>query len=121
MTADRAPPYETPTTLAELVCDLQKPKRRAALEEFRIEYEKLHGETDLTRRYTSTWPTDDQEWLLKHHPKRYWDGLPPFVQAFLKDIMVRAAYAGNLDDMSESLLALFIRREMNIGGNDRSR
>lgn len=104
---------DKPETLAEMLFFRHgDPKRRRELEEFRLEYEALHGPTDLTRRYTSTWPTEQQNWLLKHDAKSYFDGLPPFAKEYTRSRMVIAARKGNLDDMPNSLLRLFIQKQM---------
>ena len=58
-----------PRTLAEMLLYLPDPARRVELEKYRIEYEALFGETDLTKRYTSTWPEEQQDWLMKHDMK----------------------------------------------------
>ena len=109
-------------TLAEMLVYYADPASRRELEEYRKEYEATHGPTDLTKRYTSTWPGAQQDWLLEHEPKRWFDGLPPFAKAYLKSKMEAAARDGALDDMSDELLRLYIRREMNIeSGTDRSR
>src|SRR5580698_9258387 len=84
-------------TLAELVFRFEPPKLKQELENFRIQFEAQFGETDLKQRFTSTWPVGDQEWLLREHPKRYWDGLPPFVKAFIKAKMNLARDEGILD------------------------
>lgn len=38
----------------------------------------------MTRRYTCTWPTVQQQWLFEHDTKAWLDGLPPYVRAFMK-------------------------------------
>jgi hypothetical protein len=108
-------------TLAELVYRFPDPVLRAQLEKFRIEYEEEFGETDLTRHYTSMLPTKDQEWLSERHPKRYFDGLPPFVQAFFKAKMLVAHRKGKLDDMPDDLLYLFVSGQMDAGKSGQGR
>jgi hypothetical protein len=95
-------------TLAELVLWLDDPDARRELEDFRIKFEAEFGPTDLTKRYTSTWPKPEQNWLIKHHPKRYWDGLPPFAQGFLRQKMVTARRLGKLDDVSDDSMKLYL-------------
>jgi hypothetical protein len=112
-----ARPDTTGTTLASLLCSLPTPRLRHELEIFRIKYESKFGHTDLTKRYTSTWPTDQQDWLLEHHPERFWDGLPPFVQAFLKEQMHAAHRNGKLDDMPGDFLQLYLQGKMSIDGS----
>src|SRR5665213_1319367 len=94
---------------------------RSELEVFRVAYEARHGETDLTKRYTSTWATVEQEWLMTHEPKRYFDGLPPFVQAFIREKMKLATRNGKLDDMPTEYLKLFMAGKMGPGGHGRGR
>lgn len=108
-------------TLAELVLDLERADLRRELEAYRIKYEAEFGETDLTKNYTSTWPTERQIWLIEHHPKRYWDGLPGFAQAFLKDKMRSAHQRGKLDDMPGHFLRLYLTGQMTVRSDDRSR
>ena len=67
-----------PETLAELLFRMPTHALRKQLEEYRAQYEEIHGPTDLTKRYTSTWPIEQQAWMVEHDIKRYFDGLPPF-------------------------------------------
>jgi hypothetical protein len=99
-------------TLADFLFPLSNRKVRKELEEFRIAYEETHGPTDLTKRYTSVWPTADQEWLTANEPKRYFDGLPPFAQAYIKANMEAAAEVGKLDDMPSCYLKVFVGGHM---------
>jgi hypothetical protein len=69
-----------PETLAETLFYLSDPSRRQELERFRVKYEKLNGSTDLTKRYTSTWPKAEQDWIFEHHTKEWFDGLPRFAK-----------------------------------------
>jgi hypothetical protein len=112
-----------PKTIAGLLfpLPLSSPKIVAQLEQFRIEYEAEYGETDLTKRYTSLWPSDHQDWLLTNHPKKYFDGLPPFAKAYLKGKMELAAADGQLDDMPDSYLALFLKGQMQLPEEARDR
>ncbi len=108
-------------TLAGLLFWLPTRDLREELEDFRINYEAAHGETDLTRNYTSMWPTHKQEWLIKNHPTRYWDGLPPFVQAFFKERMQNVQQEGRLDDMPDEFLRLYSSGRMTVGDTGHSR
>jgi hypothetical protein len=102
-----------PKTLAEMIFyRASTAEMRRGLEEYRIEFESLHGPTDLTKRYTSTWPAAQQDWLIEHDVKRYFDGLPPFGKAYLRGKMEIAAGKGNLDDMPDAMLRLFIQKQM---------
>src|SRR6516164_10667152 len=102
-------------TLAELFCRFPDPCARRELEEFRIKFEAEFGETDITRHYTTTLRKEDQEWLIEHHPKRYWDGLPPFVQEFIRTKVVAAHQVGKLDDMPNEILRLYLSGQMTLG------
>jgi len=86
------------------------------LDEYRQAFEEKWGTVDLTRRYTSTLPLAEQKWLLENEPKRYWDGLPKFFQAFSRCRMEEAAKTGKLDDMPDGLLQIYLRGEMTIKG-----
>lgn len=92
---------------------------RESLERFRISYEAKFGKTDLTKRYTSVWPNDQQDWLLENHPKLYYDGLPPYVQACIKESMRRANQKGNLDDQPDEYVKLYISGQMEGKGYQR--
>jgi hypothetical protein len=100
--------------LAEMFFRLSDPCARRELEEFRIKFESEFGETDITKHYTSFLPKEDQNWLMQHHPKRYWDGLPPFVQAFLRNRMVAAQRIGKLDDTPDEPLRLYLSGGMTV-------
>lgn len=107
-----APRTEQPETLAEMLFHLSDPARRRELEEYRIEFEAIYGCTDLTRRYTSTWPEAEQDWLIEHDTRAYFNGLPPFAKAYVKGKMQIAAADGSLDDMPDCLLRLFVSGQM---------
>jgi len=79
-----------------MLCYLPREDQRQQLEEFRVHYEMTHGPVDVTKRYTSTWPTPLQQWLFEHQPQQWFDGLPPFVQAFLKTKISELVGAGQL-------------------------
>jgi hypothetical protein len=120
----RTPDYrarEATATLAETLFYLSDPAKRHELEEFRIEYESVHGQTDLTKRYTSIWPAAQQAWLMKHDLKRYFEGLPPFAKAYLKGKIQAAAQDGNLDDMPDGYLRIFISKQMRLDCESPSR
>jgi hypothetical protein len=103
-----------PETLAEMLVHCPDANTRHQYEDYRIKFEAVHGPTDLTKRYTSTWPVPHQNWLIEHDVKRYFDGLPPFVKAFLRGKIEIAASEGRLDDIPDNFLRLFIRREMTL-------
>jgi hypothetical protein len=110
-----------PSTLAETLFYFSDPKLRRELEEFRVEFEALHGTTDLTKRYTSTWPKVQRDWLREHQPKHYFDGLPLFVKAFIKAKLQVAARNGNLDDVPTYLQRLYVSGNMDISSEGRGR
>ncbi len=103
---------ETAETLAELVLYLDDPKQRKELEDFRIKYECRFGPTDLTQRYTSTWPRVQQEWLISMDPVRWFDGLPSFVKAFFYRKLELAASEGCLDNAPDAFIDLFLKRRL---------
>ncbi len=74
---------EIPNTLAETLVNCVHIDSLSELEEFRIEFEREHGPTDLSRVYSSHLPLQTRAWLLEHEPERYMDNLPPFGKAFL--------------------------------------
>jgi hypothetical protein len=111
----------SPQTLAEMLIYLPDAAKRRELEKFRIDFEQTHGSTDLTKRYTSTWPEAQQNWLLKHDIKRWFDGLPPFVKAYLRGKMQLAARDGSLDDMPDNMLRLFVSGQMLLDDEVRGR
>lgn len=100
---------------------LSDPARRRELEEFRIKFESVHGATDLTKRYTSTWPEEQQDWLVENHPKQWFDGLPEFAKAYLRQKIQWAAQDGRLDDMPDEFIQLYVNRQMRLGHESRER
>jgi hypothetical protein len=103
-----------PETLAEMLFYLSDPAKRKQLEEYRIEFEARFGPTDLTLRYTSTWPEEEQDWLIEHDTQRFFDGLPPFAKAFLKGKVEIALRKGNGDSMPDNFLRLYIAGGMKL-------
>ncbi len=116
-----SPKPNVPETLAELLFYLPDLDNRRELEKYRIDYEAVHGRTSLTKRYTSTWPVAQQEWLIRHDPKRYFDGLPPFAKAYIKGKMQIAASDGSLDNSPDHLLKLFVSGQMRLDCEPRQR
>jgi len=110
---------ERTATLAETLFYFSDRAMRDQLEEYRTQFESIYGATDLTKRYTSTWPQEQQDWLLEHEPKRYFEGLPPFVKAFIKAKMQAAARTGNLDDMPTGLQRLYVSGQMAVDARSR--
>jgi hypothetical protein len=108
-------------TLSDYLFYVGVPQAQKDVEAFRIKYEATHGETDLSKMYTSMWPECDQEWLLKHHPKRFFDGLPPFAKAWLYEKMLEAGQEGRLDDMPNEFVKLFLSRQMHLDETGPSR
>ena len=107
-------------TVAETLFYLEDPKRRLELEQFRIDYEKKHGPTDLTKRYTCTWPAEGQEILREQDPKAYFEGFPDFVKAYIKRFAEKRKEIGVLDETPDDLLELLIRGQVskeNCGGH----
>lgn len=102
------------TTLSELLFPLSNENAKQELEQFRIEYEMAHGLTDLSKRYTSTWPEQQRQWLVEHETRRYFDGLPPFAKAYIKGKVMSAANVGKLDDVPDCYLKLFLQDEMRL-------
>jgi len=112
--SDNSAPKQEERTLAELLFPTYAKELYPVLEQFRIKFEAEFGETDLTRKWTSTLPADEQNWLIKYHTKRYWDGLPPFLQAYMKERFHTAKRNGRLDDMPDTLLRLYLTQQMSI-------
>lgn len=86
---------------------LKTEEARQRLHDFRIAWESANAATDPTLRFTSQAPAEVQDWLLEHQPQLYFDGLPPFVQAFFTDCCQEAAASGRLDNLPGVLLMLF--------------
>jgi hypothetical protein len=103
-------------TLADLLLYLPDTKSREELEGYRLAYEATHGPTDLTRRYTSTWPVELQLWLVDNHAKQYLAGLPSFARAYLISKMEGAAREGRLDEVGEGYFREFLMRRLMLGG-----
>jgi hypothetical protein len=106
---------DEPADLASTICYFRDKELRQELEQFRVSFERESGtKTDLTRRYTCTWPAVQQRWLIDHHPDRFFAGLPPFVQAFYRAKMSAARRSGRLDDMPAPMLSLFLNGAMDL-------
>lgn len=94
---------------ASELCPFRDPSTRAALERFRLRFEAKRGPTDTSRVYSSQLPQDVQDWLFENHPQVYFNTLPPFVRSFLSRRVIRNARNGQLDDVADGLLRLFVR------------
>lgn len=102
-------PAKQTDTIAELVFRLPTPEHRRKLEKYRIEWEQVHGQTDLTRNYVSMWPREKQEFLFRVDPERYFRGLPLFVQDYIRGTLEIATSRGELDAMPDEFIRLYIQ------------
>lgn len=112
---------EPSLSISKLVFRFGEERADRELDEFREAFERKFGPTDLTKRYTSTLPAEAQQWLARFHPKRYWIGLPPFVQAYFKEKAITAHRHGRVDDLPSGVLELYLSGAMEIGGDSLSR
>lgn len=97
-----------PDNLTDYLFGLTTAERRKAVDDFRIEYERVHGLTDLTRRYTSQLPQDEIDWLASKYPHHFFQGLPPFVQEYVRVTTSKAQESGALDDLAPLYLHLLV-------------
>lgn len=97
ISSDKDNDSEQQRTVAEFLFYLPRKEQRIQLEVFRAQHALKHGPADLTRRYVSTWPPDQQKWLFENQPQKWFDGLPSFVQAFLCEKVCGLLRAGELD------------------------
>lgn len=117
MTRTKTPPNHkkpsrrknTDVSVAGVLMPLVGRDMQMELEAFRIEWEKANGATDLTRRYTSTWPPAEQDSLFARFPEKYFDGLPPFAKAWIIAKVDSLAACGRLDDVPQQFLQLLIQ------------
>lgn len=78
------------------------------LEDYRLEFELLHGPTSVTDSYTSSLSASEQSHLLRNEPGAYWNGLPPYVRSFLRERIEGSAREGNLDSLSDAWIRAYI-------------
>lgn len=101
---DRSQPDAPIEHLADYLFPLPTPEMRADAERFRVEWERINGPSDLTRNYTSMWPSKVRTMLWKQDPEAYFRGLPPFAQEFILQRIKSEAKAGALDDVDPTYL-----------------
>ncbi len=94
-------------TISDLVIKNLPDHLRDDLEDFRISYERDSGPTDLGRYYTTMRPYDEQMWLLEHHAKLYWDGLPAFLRCYMTQVIRELTRDGSLDDLPDLWLRAY--------------
>lgn len=103
-----------PRSIVDLVMKVTNADLHRELTEFYQTYSKEHGEVNLLLRYTSTLTEEEQNWLLEHDSKAYFEGLPEFAQAFIIAKMNAAKRSGRLDDTPGEYLHLFLRGQLNL-------
>lgn len=81
------------------------------IDEFRREYELLHGPTPTNIRYTTQMRWDDQLTMYVSDPSRYFAGMPPFVIAYYEDIVRDHANSGSLDDVPDRFLEVYMKNK----------
>lgn len=108
----------TDPSLTEFLFPLDDPDVSADLEQFRVDYERRFGPTDVGRIYTSMLPKERREWLFEHFPEHYWNGLPPYAQAFLIRRIKSAASDGKLDLVSDSFLSLYSQGKLRVRSDE---
>lgn len=84
----------------------------AALDLFRIAWEREHGPVDMSKYYSCRWPHREQEQLCKIDFKRYFEALPAFFQDFIRHETALAAKNGALDDMPDHFIRLYLGNKM---------
>ncbi|GFO82481.1 MAG: hypothetical protein A49_21080 [Methyloceanibacter sp.] len=102
-----------PQTIAETIFYLPTPQLRQELEAYRVRWEQTTGNrVDLTLRYTSIWPEPQRTWLLTVHPKKFYEGLPEFAKAYIRDKIDVSRCNGTLDDIPDTFLRLFAQGDL---------
>ncbi len=74
------------------------------MEKFRLQWEESNGKTDITRYYTSQWPSDRANALLDISPEAFFNGLPAFAQDYLAQSLTTKMESGG--DMAPAYLQL---------------
>ena len=97
-------------TITDLLFQTGIPWVQKELEAFRLEYEADAGPTDLTRYYTSMWPTEQVDALKRTDFSAYMRGLPMFVQAFFDIKFLSMAKEGRLDQLEDDFLSYYVQR-----------
>ena len=105
-------PADSPETVADIFLYQPTPQRRREFEEYRVEWERVNGPTDLTRFYTCMWPKEQQELLWKIDPKAYFNGLPPFLKDYIRGKLRLVAADGRLDDKPDIYVRMFLSGEL---------
>jgi hypothetical protein len=108
-----------PTLLAELYLHPSLPREQVeTLERWRVRVEREKGPTDQTKYFTSMRPLEQQEWLICNYPEQWYEGLPEFYKAAVKNHLRSSAAEGCLDDEKDGLVRLWIER---LSSEQRSR
>lgn len=109
-------------TISELLVPWADDDQLADLETYRIQWEQRHGPVDLTRYYTSRWPSREQDTLYRIDFKAYFEALPTFVQDMIRDRVRTAAREGRGDDLADEYIRLYFHNHMKgPGGPPHSR
>jgi hypothetical protein len=111
-------PDSPPKSIAEFLAPYGSAELHHNYGEFMQSYEASFGEDDLSKRYTTQLDPEVQDALLDIAPKRFFDGAPPSLKAYVMEQMGRASRQGCLDDMPDRLLRLYLRGEMKRSRDD---
>ncbi len=75
-----------PNSVTEIIYSMPSEAEQVELDEYRKRWEAREGRcVDLTRRYTCQLPEAQQDWLFSYEPRRFFDGLPEFMQEYYRD------------------------------------
>jgi hypothetical protein len=108
-------------TLADCFFYQGHPTLRGELEQFRLQWEDANGPVDLGQMYSCFLPVQVQKWLYENEPKRYFQGLPAFVQDYLYDSYRQCEEKGVLDACPAPLRSLYATGVMESVVKARSR
>jgi hypothetical protein len=78
------------------------------LHNYRLQYESINGPTGKGS-FTSQLPASQQKQLYEKDPENYLAGLPAFAKAFYEEDTRDHARQGDLDDLPETFVNLFVR------------
>jgi len=83
------------------------PQLMNEVDQFRHEFELLHGCTNPHRRYSTQLPTAQQQAMSV---EKYHANMPPFARAFFEQRWKELGKAGRLDDVDDQIIEMLARR-----------
>lgn len=105
------PVYDDSDAATRKLFHAPTPAIHRRVHEFRLEFEKLYGRTDLSIPWSSSLSTIAQNALYRRDPNQYYMLCPPFLIAYYEMVCAEALREGNFEDCGHRLVQVIVKNK----------